>query len=70
MHESLFQKAKTINPNLTEQEFEAKRAEALSRAGEAHDLVDVGGGVMMDTSSLDNDQKESILEDRRDESHD
>ena len=70
MHEALFQKAKAINPELTEAQFEAKRAEALSRAGEAHDLVDVGGGVMMDTSTIDQGEKEAILDGRRDESHD
>ncbi len=50
MNEALFQKAKEVNPSLTEAEFEAKRADALAKAdatGRALEgKVSVGGMVM------------------------
>lgn len=62
MNESLFQKAKTINPLITEEEFETKRAEALARGGEGHEFAHVGGGVVMDSANLSPEDKEAILE--------
>ncbi len=67
MHGELFKKAKSINPDLTEEQFEEKRKEALSRPGGEHNFTDVGGGVIMDTANLSEQDKESILEEQRNE---
>ena len=45
--EELFKKAKLQNPSLTEQDFAAKRQEALKRASsEGHDMVNINGVLM------------------------
>jgi hypothetical protein len=60
---SLFNKAKDLNPNLTETEFNQKREEALARANAGdHVMTDVNGVLMEEPPT--GDALREINEDR------
>ena len=62
---ALFAKAKEKNPSLTEEEFSAKREDALSRANAGdHKLVE-GAGILMEELPKGDELKE-LTEDQRD----
>ncbi len=62
---SLFNKAKELNPDLTEEQFAQKRAEALSRANAGdHVMTEVGGVLMEESEAPKGDELREINEDR------
>lgn len=54
MEDSLFNKAKSMNENLTREQWEAKRQESLARASTLpHELTDIGGVLMQEKPNAD-----------------
>lgn len=62
--EALFNHAKSKNPELTREKFDELREDAIAQHPvSGKDLVDVGGGVMMDASSLTAEELNQLKKD-------